>query len=378
MGIRELVKTSYSEDDCKVLLKDLTSVMKPLPTEERERLNQSGVHYSEMLPEEKEPSEVYMQIYLDSVERMSFDLADWTAKLGEMILSNTKGRKPALISLARAGMPLGVLIKRYLRDCCNVECNHYGISIIRDKGIDVNAMDYIYEQEKGSVEVRDYIFIDGWVGKGVICEQLVDAVNYLKNIDDKWADLSSNLYVASDSANVTHYCATRRDCILPFACLNSTVSGLISRTILNKYVDVENGDFHGAVYFKQFESIDETNNYVNSISISDMKEAGVKYKGITGITYTSLKGMEIVDAICADYGIADYKKVKPGIGETTRVLLRRIPYKVLINSSIGNIESDADIRHILELCKQKNIPIDRYPLGDYKVCGVVKEMGADA
>jgi ribosomal protein L7Ae-like RNA K-turn-binding protein len=86
--------------------------------------------------------------------------------------------------------------------------------------------------------------------------------------------------------------------------------------------------------------------------------------------------MTIVNSICNDMGVADYKKVKPGVGETTRVLLRRVPWKVLINNSVE--DTDEDIQHILVLCKEKNIPVERYSLGHYKVCGIIKELSADA
>lgn len=376
----DLVRTTYKKDDCIILLKDLTGVMKPLSTEEREKCNQSGVHYSEMLPEEKEPSAAYKDIYDKAVERTKSDMTKWVAQLGEIIMAKTENRKPVLLSLARAGIPLGVLIKRYIKVVHSVDCSHYAISIIRDKGIDINAMKYVYDAEvkNGQCRVEDFIFIDGWVGKGVINQQVCDAVKELKSINSKWKTLKDDLYVVTDSANVTKYCATRRDCMLPFACLNSTVSGLISRTILNNHIDTGSGDFHGAVYFKQFESIDQTNKYIDTISADDMKKASsmVDKSNIQGLPFGELTGMEVVNKICKEFNISDYKKVKPGIGETTRVLLRRVPYMVLINSNVEN--NDEDIQHILELCKQKNVRTERYDLGDYKVCGVVKDFNADA
>jgi hypothetical protein len=38
---------------------------------------------------------------------------------------------------------------------------------------------------------------------------------------------------------------------------------------------------------------------------------------------------------------------------------------------------DPDIQHILELCKEKDVPYEKYPMGNYKVCGIIKEL-ADA
>ena len=50
------MRSSYSKDDVTILLKDITGMVKPQPTQEREKLIQSGRHYSEMLPIEYVPT----------------------------------------------------------------------------------------------------------------------------------------------------------------------------------------------------------------------------------------------------------------------------------------------------------------------------------
>ena len=52
-----LVKTSYPESDVTILLQDVRGKVPVLDTAEREKLNQQGVHYSEMLPLEYAPTE---------------------------------------------------------------------------------------------------------------------------------------------------------------------------------------------------------------------------------------------------------------------------------------------------------------------------------
>lgn len=378
---QNLVKTSYSENDVLVLLKDLSSEMKPLPTSEREKLIQSGVHYSEMLPEEKAPSEEYEALYEKAIATKKHEIALDIQRVAELMqnraIKNKEGY-PVIISLARAGIPVGILIKRYIKQVYDIDCAHYAISIIRDKGIDENAMKFIYDKEVvgNSVDVRNFFFVDGWTGKGAIKNQLTEAVAELKEKDTKWKDLSDNLWVLADPANITPYCGTHEDYLLPSACLNSTVSGLTSRTILNSFVDVEAGDFHGATYFKQFEKIDKSNEFLDIVSaeFTDMKPTAVCKDGLP--LEDGWNGMSITLDICNLFNIPDYKKVKPGVGETTRVLLRRVPWKVLINKDIS--EDDPDIQHILLLCKEKNIPTMRWDLGHYKVCGIIKELSADA
>lgn len=379
--VQNLVKTSYSKDDVIVLLKDLSSEMKEMSTDERERAIQSGVHYSEMLPEEKAPSEEYEQLYELALSKKRHEISLGIARVAEIMWAAKNGDYPVIISLARAGIPVGILIKRYLKQKYNVDCPHYAISIIRDRGIDENAMNFIWNNEVrgGNSCVMDFFFVDGWTGKGAIKNQLKEAVAQLKHSKDahvalRWEDLSDDLYVLADPANITPYCGTHEDYLLPSACLNSTVSGLTSRTILNRYIDVENGDFHGATYFKKFEGIDKSNEFIDAVSSEFVNLDTVD------CTLNSLDkgwcGMDIVMDICNLMGVEDYKKVKPGIGETTRVLLRRVPWKVLINKDIS--EDDPDIQHILVLCREKNIPTMRWDLGHYKVCGIIKELSADA
>ena len=380
-----LVKTSYSKDDVIVLLKDLSAEMKEMSTEEREQAIQSGTHYSEMLPEEKAPSTEYETLYNKALADKKAEIALGIAKVAEIIWSErsespNETKLPIIVSLARAGIPVGILIKRYLNYKYGADCPHYSISIIRDRGIDENAMNYIYETEVVGNNncVSNIFFVDGWTGKGAIKTQLEEAVaDLIKKDPVKWDLLLDYLYVLADPANITPFCGTHDDYLLPSACLNSTVSGLTSRTILNSYVDVEAGDFHGATYFKKFESIDKSLEFIDTISteLADLAKLGdVDNKLIEWDE--SWNGMSIVTDICEKMGVEDYKKVKPGIGETTRVLLRRVPWKVLINKDIP--EDDPDIQHILVLCKEKNIPTMRWDLGNYKVCGIIKELSADA
>lgn len=372
-----LVKTSYSKDDVIVLLKDLSTVMKEMSTDERERAIQSGVHYSEMLPEEKAPSEEYEQLYELALSKKRYEIALGIARVAEIMWSKRElNQAPIIVSLARAGIPVGILMKRYIKQKYGVDCPHYAISIIRDKGIDINAMEYIYNQHiKGAQNcVENIFFVDGWTGKGAIKTQLEEAVSKMQIEYPKWHHLSSNLYVLADPANITPYCGTHEDYLLPSACLNSTVSGLTSRTILNSFVDVEAGDFHGATYFEKFKDIDKSNEFIDAVSSEFINLDAVD------CTLNTLEkgwtGMDIVMDICNLMGVEDYKKVKPGIGETTRVLLRRVPWKVLINKDIS--DKDPDIQHILVLCREKNIPLMRWDLGHYKVCGIIKELSADA
>ena len=82
-------------------------------------------------------------------------------------------------------------------------------------------------------------------------------------------------------------------------------------------------------------------------------------------------GLDEARRIADQYGIRDINLVKPSIGEATRVLLRRVPWKILISEkSRGRIE----VAHILRLAEEKNVPVEYVKLVHYKAVGLIKEL----
>ena len=228
------MKSSYKENDVILLLKDITGMVEPQPTEERERLIQSGKHYCEMLPIEYVPSEIYMQVYQEALKNYARPTAEAVGRLADKIIAG-KGRQVVLVSLARAGIPIGILLKRYIRWKYQVEVNHYSISIIRGRGIDHNAMKFLLQH----YQPQQLLFVDGWIGKGAILKEL-------KKELAAYPGVSTDIAVAADPANVTELCGTHEDLLIPSSCLNCTVSGLVSRTFLRDDI-IGKEDFHGAV-----------------------------------------------------------------------------------------------------------------------------------
>ena len=360
----DLVKSSYRSEDVTILLKDISGLVTPLPTEEREKLNQSGIHYSEMLPLEYKPTKKYMEIYNEALKTLSYKTAKATAILADKLYAKY-GKNLVLVSLARAGTPIGILVKRFLSYKYHIVVPHYSISIIRGKGIDTNAMNFIVDKH-GSFGIQ---FIDGWVGKGAVNSVLQDACKTLKSQDKKFSRLDSTLGVLSDPAFITELCGTHEDFLIPSACLNSTVSGLISRTFLRDDI-ISPTDFHGAVYYGELKSEDKSNEFIDTVS-DYFENIDYNYFDNTFMFIpVGRTGLDEVMSISRDFGLTDISKIKPGIGETTRVLLRRVPYCVLVKS-LSDIKN---FPHIKRLCEEKNVPIKEYPLKLYNVCGIIKKI----
>lgn len=342
---------TYHPEDVVILLKDITGLVEPLGTKEREARIQSGVHYSEMLPLEYEPSPAYLEAYQDALERYADLTAEACASAAEQIWRK-KGPGVVLVSLARAGTPVGILIKRCLQKYWGAEVPHYTISIIRGRGIDRRAMDCILSRHPAeSVQ-----FVDGWTGKGAIQRELTAAMADYPEVDP-------GLAVLSDPARIASISGTREDFLIASSCLNSTVSGLLSRTFYRPDI-IGPEDFHGAAFYSGLKEKDRTYEFIDTIT-ARFPESPRSTEPVSGRT-----GLEEAEEIARAFGIRDINLVKPGIGEATRVLLRRVPWKLLVRS----LDDQAHLGHLYQLAAEKGVELEEYPLQNYRACGLIKKL----
>ena len=327
---------TYKEDDVTVLLKDITGMVEPQTTEEREREIQKGRHYCEMLPIEYEPTEAYVKTYRDALCRYSELTAKAVGAVSRKVWK-AKGTGLVLVSLARAGTPVGILMKRYIKKKYGFDVPHYTISIIRGKGIDKNAMDYIVSKH----DPAGIQFVDGWTGKGAIQRELTKAIKEYPLIDD-------GLAVLSDPAFVAEYYGTHDDFLIASSCLNSTVSGLMSRTFYRTDI-ISDTDFHGAVFYKELLDKDVTYDFIETVEGKfDLEDDSDPDEGTMDES-----AVDEVKAIAKEFGIDDINLVKPSIGEATRVLLRRMPWKVLVSSK----DDEEHLGHLYQLAREKNVEV---------------------
>jgi hypothetical protein len=362
---QKLVKSSYSMDDVVFLLKDLSHVTIEKSTEEREKAIQTGTHYSEMLPIEYEPTDEYLELFHQSLLQYKNKVATCVGVVAEQIIDK-KGKDIVLVSLARAGTPVGILIKRYIKEMLEITIPHYSVSIIRGKGLDLNAISHILSEHP----TKQIVFVDGWTGKGAITKELYKSIDsFFQQYDFQ---LDGDLAVLADPGHCSTLFGTREDFLIPNACLNSTVSGLVSRTVLNSEFIAEN-DFHGAKYYANLENGDVSSLYIETISqqFSKVKQEVAEQKLLLTRqgNHSTWKGLEDIVNIQQHYGLENINLIKPGVGETTRVLLRRIPWKVLVKD-----KKDHRLNHIHLLAKEKGVVLEEYPNMSYTCCGLIKPL----
>lgn len=362
---------SYPASDVTFLLKDLSDVSLERGTAEREEAIQSGVHYSEMLPVEYQPTEQYIELFHETLQHTAKKVALAVAVVSEMIVAQRGTANTVLVSLARAGTPIGVLIKRYILERYEADLPHYSISIIRGKGIDENAVLYMLQQHGSDAELQ---FIDGWTGKGAIRQVLIEAC---ESMYSKYGiTLNDDLAVLADPGYCSGTFGTREDYLIPSACLNSTVSGLMSRTVLRDDL-IGPEEFHGAKFYKEWLENDlsvvfmeAVTPYFREVAAEGLKLAEEMQADPPEITW---QGLADIRSIQETFGIDNINLVKPGVGETTRVLLRRVPWKILVDRL-----DNPNLRHILLLAGDRGVPVEVFPGLTYSCCGIIKPLKGES
>ncbi|MFD5365481.1 phosphoribosyltransferase [Streptomyces sp. NPDC127103] len=359
--------SSYAPEEVGWLLQDLSDVELEAPTEEREEAIQSGgAHYAESLPVEYQPSDRYQELFHAALETSAARIARAVGTVTETVLAERErpGHRPVLVSLARAGTPVGVLMRRWAQARHGLDLPHYAVSIVRGRGIDANALCWLAAHH----DPADVVFVDGWTGKGAITRELADAIKEFEAAEGV-TGFDPEIAVLADPGSCVRTYGTREDFLIPSACLNSTVSGLISRTVLRADL-VGPNDFHGGKFYRELAGADVSRAFLDAVAarfdeVGAAVDADVKELLAADRTPT-WEGWAAVERISEEYGIHDVNLVKPGVGETTRVLLRRVPWKILAKRG-----ADADLAHVRLLAEQRGVPVEVVDELPYSCVGLI-------
>jgi hypothetical protein len=214
------------------------------------------------------------------------------------------------------------------------------------------------------------VFVDGWTGKGAIVRELTAALVEHERLTGE--RFNPDLAVLADPGHCVRTFGTREDFLVPSACLGSTVSGLVSRTVLNDDY-IEPGDYHGAKFYADLAAADVSTAFLDAVSARFDEVAGQVDTAWPDVARSDRSvtwaGWRAVEQFSEAYDIGDVNLVKPGVGETTRVLLRRVPWRVLVRG--GSADVDPDLRHVLLLAEQRGVPVEAVDDLAYRSVGLI-------
>ena len=330
---------------------------------EKEALIQSGRrHYSQMLSPESRPSERYMRLFDAACDANNTRMARDCLRLASLIAQRSQHRL-AIVSLARAGTPVGVVVTRLLRELFGRDAVHYSVSIVRDRGIDAAALRHILALGHRPESI---VFLDGWTGKGVIARELASSVEVFNMRHGTHID--AGLHVLSDLAGAAACAASCDDYLIPSSILNATVSGLVSRTVMNE--DMRADDFHGCVFYDQFAEVDRSQSFADELLRLALalaqSEAQPRAQAIDA-TAARARSQTYIAGAMRRYGVADVNLVKPGIGEATRVLLRRVPRLVVLRDPAA-----PEVAHLAVLAEEKRVAVEIDPDLPYHAVSLIR------
>jgi len=358
------IKGSYNPGDVTFLLKRVQIV--PTDVATKERLIQSGVaHYSEMISDERRPDARYLRIFeaarAKGVDRIAQEMCGLARRIAQRIAAGTLAPQITLCSLVRAGVPYGVLLQRELR-ALGVDSCHFGVSIIRDRGLDRNALAFILDRRP----TDGVVFVDGWTGKGAIATEL----------QKSWRDITgqgpAELVVLADPSGFATMSGSHDDWLIPSGILGANVSGLISRSILNRDV-IGSGDFHGSVAVDHLADIDVSLDFVDQITarMAVYRDNPAPPDPPQDAQALQAQALAAVNAIAEHFDVTNLNRIKPGIAEATRALLRRKPQKVFLRSL-----DDPDLEALIHLCRTDCVDMipDEALTGPYRAVTLIEKV----
>ncbi len=352
---------SYNPDDVTFLVRPMA--IASTPVDQKEALIQSGKrHYSEMLSAESLPDARYLALFEAALQRNKARLARDVAVLAAILdKAHPQGRPVIIASLLRAGTPIGILLRRALMRLGR-DTAHYSLSIIRDRGIDHNALAHIAARH----DPADAFFVDGWTGKGAIAGELLATLSVNRH------GFQPRLSVVADPAGVAQFAATHDDYLIPSGLLNAIISGLVSRSVRNDAL-VGPDDFDACAFYTDWAPHDLSRHFVDEVDAHAITAADAAILALDDPATIRKASLAAVEAVKQATGTADINRIKPGIAEATRALLRRVPDRLFLRDA-----DHPDTAHLVHLAGQHNIAIETLSADcPYMAIAVIKSLGSE-
>jgi len=345
-SVLNTVQTSYRAADLRLLIGAAPAPLVSL--HDKERRIAAGESYGHFLTPEAAPTPLQTDTYRRALHRNGPAIASALLGLAEQL--EGLGESVTLVSLARAGFPVGVVLHRLLT-ARGTDSAHFGLSIVRGVGLDLTALDTVLaERPAGSV-----VFVDGWTGKGSILGTLRGSL--------AGHAVRPRLAALYDPAGVADFAGSHADLLLPHAALNATVSGLVSRTFLpGRPPERSAPAAHAADYLRALEPHDLSAAYVDALTALCTDASPLTSPGPR-----PAEAARRAFDIARQYGCTDPHLAKPGVGEATRVFLRRRPGTLIVRASTP------DTAHLETLAREAGVPVFTDPALPYAAMSLIAE-----
>lgn len=356
--------SSFNHNDVTYLLTDLTGLVVPLPGWRRDALIRAGRAPADLLVMEGPADGEAVRLYRRALVTSTRLIARAVGVVAERILA-TSPVPPVLVSLARAGTPAGILLRRWVLWRHGWSLPHYTISLIRGRGIDCSALRYLVQRH----DPQAIRFVDGWTGKGAIACELLRSLSLTSEPGVRL--VGGALAALVDPGHYAAIRGTDDDVLVPTASLNATACGLLGGIVLDR---IGPNDFHGAVWHPELADQDVSVAFVEAIAgqFASVSDVDVQLDA-TAATHppSARRATEEVRALAEAHGVTDLNLVKPGVNETVRALFYRNPRLLLVTGA-----SKESLQHVLALARRRGIAVEQFDSDVYTCACVISPTGA--
>jgi len=318
----------------------------------------------ETLPVEYQPDPGHLALYREALDACAARVARAIGTLTETVIAERGREQPdgfggniVLASIARAGTPVGILMRRWAAYGHGIRLRHYSLAMVRGRGMDPAALRHLASHH----DPADVVFVDGWTGRGVRARELAAALDGTPFVPE--------LAALTDPSGAVATFGTRDDLLVPTVHLDSTAYGLVSRPVLRPGV-LGPDDFHGAIQFRELASADVSAAYLDAITarFDEVRDAAVAeaaelVEADPEDRAPTWAGWELAERLSERFALGTPERVRPGVGETLRVLERAEPLRVLVRAGASEAghgpSDDVGLRQVLALAERRAVPVDR-------------------
>ncbi|RMS42306.1 hypothetical protein ALP71_00897 [Pseudomonas coronafaciens pv. garcae] len=161
--------------------------------------------------------------------------------------------------------------------------------------------------------------------------------------------------------------------MIPSGILGATVSGLVSRSIWPS-----DGGLHGCVVYGHLQGHDVTRSFIEQIESLRRRKGSTLTLTLTLAPWTPSQrtglgaaASQVIASLAERFGISNLNRVKPGIAEATRAVMRRVPDHVLVRNL-----ADSDVQLLLHLTGKTGIAVEEVGdvLGPYRAVTIIRSL----
>ena len=148
------------------------------------------------------------------------------------------------------------------------------------------------------------------------------------------------------------------------------MSGLISRSVLNEQIGPK--DFHGCVYYGEWLGHDVSQWFIRRVlsEVIDFRQQWLAEPLPDSDVLAARQGSaELIGLVSSRYSVRDVNFIKPGIGESTRALLRRAPRLILLRDPAA-----AEVRHLVQLAQEREVLLEVDPSLPLHAVAIIRSL----